>query len=105
MSPSNSMRDAFLRWGYLQADLDPLGRIDPIVHPELAGLTGDEAKRWRRIYCGSLGVELAHVYFQDRCEWVAERMEAKPPPPDRERLVGRLAQVELFERFLPPLRG
>jgi 2-oxoglutarate dehydrogenase complex dehydrogenase (E1) component-like enzyme len=31
--------DAFRRWGYLQADLDPVGHLQPEPHPELE-LTG-----------------------------------------------------------------
>ena len=28
--------DAFRRWGYLEADIDPLGSFRPIPHPEKA---------------------------------------------------------------------
>lgn len=36
--------DAFRRWGYLQAQLDPLGRLKPQPHPEL-DVTGEAADR------------------------------------------------------------
>ena len=34
--------DAFRRWGYLQANLDPLGHFLPFAHPEL-DMSGDGA--------------------------------------------------------------
>jgi len=52
--------DSFRRWGYLQADLDPLGHFTPLPHPELE-LSGEEADAARRIYCGSIGVEFMHM--------------------------------------------
>src|SRR5437660_12068181 len=54
--------DAFRRWGYLAADLDPLGFFPPQSHPELA-LTGAVADLARRDHCGTLGAEL--VYLAD----------------------------------------
>ncbi len=33
--------DAFRRWGYLEATLDPLGLFEPLKHPDLQGLSGD----------------------------------------------------------------
>ncbi|PYQ10251.1 MAG: 2-oxoglutarate dehydrogenase E1 component [Acidobacteria bacterium] len=94
------LADGFRRWGYLQADLDPLGRLKPIVHPDLEKLSGPSAKRWRSIYCGPIGVEFQHIHYPDRCRWVAEHMEKHDFVPDRRRIVERLAQAELFERFL-----
>jgi 2-oxoglutarate dehydrogenase complex dehydrogenase (E1) component-like enzyme len=39
--------DAFRRWGYLQANLDPLGHFGPLPHPELdsSGEAADAARR------------------------------------------------------------
>jgi 2-oxoglutarate dehydrogenase E1 component len=34
--------DAFRRWGYLQARLDPLGELEPVAMPEL-DVSGPEA--------------------------------------------------------------
>ena len=97
---ANSIADAFRRWGYLQADLDPLGRLAPFPHPDLDDLPAAEAARWRRTYCGPIGVEFMHMPHPDRCAWVAGRMEAPAPEPDRMYLLERLASAELFERFL-----
>ena len=52
--------DAFRRWGYLQAQLDPLGqylRVEPI--PEL-DLDGDDADEARSYYCGTIAAEFMH---------------------------------------------
>ena len=92
--------DAFRRWGYLQADLDSLGRLAPIVHPELEGLRDAESERWRSVYCGSIGARFMHIPQPDRCRFIAERMEAEPPATDQQRILRRLAEVELFEKFL-----
>ena len=43
--------DLFRRWGYLQADLDPLGLFKPISHPELE-IRGEAADEARHYYCG-----------------------------------------------------
>lgn len=92
--------DSFRRWGYLQADLDPLGRLAPFAHPELDDLHDADADRSRSIYCGPIGAQFMHMPYPDRCRFIAERMEVVPPLPDRHRILKRLAEVELFEKFL-----
>src|SRR5262245_16639006 len=92
--------DVFRRWGYLQADLDPLGRLTPLAHPDLDALRGAGTDRFRSIYCGSIGAQFMHMPYPDRCRFVAERMEADPPAEDRGRILQRLTEVELFEKFL-----
>ncbi|MFZ0792309.1 MAG: hypothetical protein WAM65_00980, partial [Candidatus Korobacteraceae bacterium] len=52
--------DAFRRWGYLQANLDPLGHFAPLAHSEL-DISGDTADAARRVYSGSIGVEFMHI--------------------------------------------
>ncbi len=92
--------DSIRRWGYLQADLDGLGRLRPAPHPDLEGLSGPEADSLRAAYCGTLAVEFMHMPLPDRCRWVAEQMEARAPAPDRDRLLRRLAESEILEEFL-----
>jgi len=94
------LRDAFRRWGFLQAELDSLGRLEPLVHAELRDVAGDEAQHWRDVYCGSIGAEFMHIPYAERSSWVAEQMEREPPQPDKRRLLRRLAEAELFERFV-----
>jgi 2-oxoglutarate dehydrogenase E1 component len=95
-----SAAGAFRRWGYLQADLDPLGRLKPLPLPDLDAVPPAEAAPWRAIYCGPIGAEFMHVRDAARRRFVAERMEAPQRPPDRRRIVERLAEAEVFERFL-----
>ena len=95
----SAIPEAFLRWGYLQANLDPLGRLAPQPHPEL-DITGEAAERGRAVYCGSIGVEFMHMPYPERCRWIQERMESEPPQPDRHRILDRLIRADAFERVL-----
>src|SRR6267142_1587882 len=97
---SDAVADSFRRWGYLQADLDRLGRLPAVAHPELDDAPEEDAARWRSIYCGSIGLEFMHIPHPGRCAWIAQRMETSSPSPDRERLLEQIAGAELFERFL-----
>ncbi len=77
--------DAFRRWGYMQAELDPLGRFLPQEHPELnlagaAAEIAEIAKDARRIYCGPIGAEFMHMPDPERREWVRQRMEGLAEP-------------------------
>jgi 2-oxoglutarate dehydrogenase E1 component len=90
---------AFRRWGYLEADLDPLGYFEPLSHPELK-LEGKDAEEARRYYCGTLGVEFQHIPDPERREWIQERIECEPDAPDREFILERLARAEIFEQTI-----
>jgi 2-oxoglutarate dehydrogenase E1 component len=92
--------DSFRRWGYLQAAVDPLGRLAPLAHPEIDDCKDADALRWRSIYCGPIGAQFMHIPDPERCRFIAERMEAEPPSFDRRAILARLAEVELFEAFL-----
>src|SRR5581483_6996725 len=92
--------EAFRRYGYLQADLDPLGHLRPEPHPELEQLRGEAAEEARAIYSGTIGAEFMHINDRERRRWVAERMESEPAPVDRERVLERLITAELFEQVL-----
>src|SRR5439155_21523541 len=59
-----------------------------------------EAKHLRSIYCGPIGADFMRLPYPDRCRFIAERMEGPPPAADRKRLLRRLAEADLFERFL-----
>jgi 2-oxoglutarate dehydrogenase E1 component len=93
------MLDAFRRWGYLAANLDPLGYWRPPSHPELE-LTGEAAEHARRIYGGTIGADFMHLPDPERRRWVQEKMEAAAPEPDRARVLERLIRAELFEQVL-----
>ncbi|MGA8985434.1 MAG: hypothetical protein WB470_22375, partial [Candidatus Acidiferrales bacterium] len=93
--------DAFRRWGYLQANLDPLGGLAPVAMPELdvSGLDADAA---RQFYCGTIGVEFMHIPERERRQWIQERMEAEheTPEADRVRILDWLVRAEIFEQVL-----
>jgi len=91
--------DAFRRWGYLQAELDPLGDLQPVPMPELE-VTGPEADAARRFYCGTIGVEFMHIADRERRQWIQKRMEAEVPQVDRERILEWLVRAEIFEQVL-----
>ncbi|MCM2270153.1 MAG: 2-oxoglutarate dehydrogenase E1 component, partial [Thermoanaerobaculia bacterium] len=98
-APTSPILEAFRRWGHLEAALDPLGRLPPARHLELAG-DGPEFERARALYCGSLAVETAHIADPGRRAWIAERMEAPAPAPDRARILEELVRAELFEQSI-----
>src|SRR5579862_4290790 len=91
--------DAFRRWGYLQANLDPLGGLKPVAMTEL-DVSGAVAEEARRIYCGSIGAEFMHIPDREKRLWVQERMEAEAPEPDRQRILELLVRAEVFEQVL-----
>jgi 2-oxoglutarate dehydrogenase E1 component len=91
--------DAFRHWGYLEADLDPLGFLEPQPHPELQ-IEGEFAQQARRIYCGTIGVEFMHIPSVEHRRWIQERMETEPEPVDQARVLDLLIRADLFEQVL-----
>src|SRR5213082_154725 len=92
--------DAFRRWGYLEANLDPLGMLQPLKHPDLEGLTGEAAEEARRIYCGTVGADFMHLPEPDRHRWIIERIEAPAEKVDPHKILERLIRADLFEQVL-----
>jgi len=91
--------DLFRRWGYLQADLDPLGLFRPLSHPELQ-LTGEWADEARHVYCGTIGVEFMHISDPERRRWIQNRMEGPQAPVDQQAALEQLIRAKLFEQVL-----
>lgn len=91
--------DAFRRWGYYQAQLDPLGYFGPQEHPDLK-LSGAAADEARRIYCGTIGVEFMHLPEVERREWITERIEGPARAVDQKKILERLIRADLFEQVL-----
>jgi len=91
--------EGYRRWGYSAANLDPLGFLTPVMHPELV-VTGDAAEHARKFYCGTIGAEFFHIDDTERRRWIAERLECDPPKPDRGFILERLIRAELFEQVL-----
>jgi 2-oxoglutarate dehydrogenase E1 component len=94
--------DAFRRWGYLEANLDPLQQsLRPARHPELR-LSGDAADEARAIYCGTIGAEFMHIPEVERRQWIQERLEsaAQGAALDQPRILQRLVEADIFEQVL-----
>src|SRR3979490_9445 len=92
--------ESYRRWGYLAADLDPLGFLAPVEHPELIR-DGPAAAAARKFYCGTIGAEFVHIDDPERRHWIADRMESVPPQPDRAYILERLGCAHPFQEGLP----
>jgi 2-oxoglutarate dehydrogenase E1 component len=89
----------FRQFGYLQAELNPLGLLPPLPHPDLK-IDNEFADEARRIYCGSVGVEFMHIADPERRKWIQERIEADPGPVDQQRALDLLVRADIFEQTL-----
>ena len=102
-TPSTSREqifDAFRRWGFLQADLDPLGQyLQPVFVPELDD-TSDDAAEARRYYCGTVGAEFMHIEYPERRRWIQERLEGTHPATDQKLILELLTRADLFEQVI-----
>src|SRR5712692_9610564 len=94
------MFDAFRRWGYLEATLDPLGLFEPLKCPDLEGLSDEIAEEARRIYCGTVGAEFMHLPEPERRRWIAERLEGPASEVHQHKILERLIRADLFEQVL-----
>src|SRR5262249_40487387 len=93
--------DAFRRWGYLDANLDPFGGPIAGGYHEIRELEGTAVSEARRVYCGSIGAEFMHLPQPERREWIQQQMENAPEPKVYRRwLAERLLQADLFEQIL-----
>src|SRR6266567_86484 len=91
--------EAFRRWGYLEANLDPLGFIEPLKSPDL-DLSGPDADAARQIYSGTIGADFMHLVQPERRRWIAERMETPAGQVDQHKILERLVRADLFEQVL-----
>src|SRR5437764_10595070 len=90
---------AFRRLGYLEADLDPLGFLQPQSHPELQ-LSGEIARQARSYYCSTIGADFMHIADVERRRWIQERMESEPRAVDQKHVLDLLIRADLFEQVL-----
>ncbi len=102
-APPGRVLEAFRRWGYLAADLDPLGRyLHPVKIPALE-VSGPEAEQARRWYCGTIGAEFGHIPYDERRVWIEQRMESEAggvTASEQAFILERLARAEVFEQVL-----
>jgi 2-oxoglutarate dehydrogenase E1 component len=101
---SSSLREqtfnAFRRWGYFQAQLDPLGQyLQPVNLPEL-DLSNEFVAEARRAYCATIGAEFMHISRRERREWLAERLEGASGRVDEQRILRQLARADIFEQVI-----
>ena len=95
---------AFRQWGYLEADLDPLGFLRPRVAPELQ-LQSEYAREARAIYSSTIGVEINHIYAPERRRWIYERMESpsqgfEVTEKDQQRILDLLIRADVSEQVM-----
>jgi 2-oxoglutarate dehydrogenase E1 component len=102
-SSRNQILDAFRRWGYLQAQLDPLGQyLPPESMPEL-DLEGPDADEARGYYCGTVAAEFMHIPDGTRRAWIQDRLEGRIETghgPDSQRTLELLLRADLFEQVI-----
>ncbi len=91
--------DAFRRWGYLEADLDPLGFLRPVPHSDLP-IDSEFSQEARRVYCGTIGAEFMHITDPARRRWIQDRLEGPQTAVDQQRVLDLLIRAELFEQVL-----
>jgi 2-oxoglutarate dehydrogenase E1 component len=88
----------FRQFGYLEAELNPLGLLPPQPHPDLrfdGTIDNEWAREARRIYCGSVGVEFMHIADPERRRWIQERIR-RPNRPRRRRHQSRARALDLL---------
>ena len=96
---------AYRRWGHLHATIDPLGRMERAIHPDVEDLLDTagpgQRERLERAYASSIGAEFMHISDRERAVWIAHALEDDEVEAlDRDRMLRRLMEAELFERFL-----
>ena len=99
LSERERVFEAFRRWGYLEATLDPLGFLQPLKSPDL-NFPGPDADTARRIYAGTIGADFMHLVEPERRRWISERMESDAPEIDHDVILTRLVRADLFEQVL-----
>jgi 2-oxoglutarate dehydrogenase E1 component len=91
--------DPFRRWGYLEADLDPLRFLAPQPHPDLQG-DSELVRDARAVYCGTVGVEFGHIADPERRRWIQDRMEGPQHEVDQRHILEQLVRSDIFEQVL-----
>ncbi len=114
------LKGAFRSRGHLESTLDPLGMMLPGPHPDLDparyGLSiwdldrtyGNVTLRktidqFRKIYCGTIGVEYLHIAEPAEREWIRQRFEGAPwkaTAAQKQRILRTLIEATGFEMFL-----
>src|SRR5262245_47848116 len=91
--------DLFRRYGYLQADLDPLGIFKQLRYPDLQ-ISGLVAEKAREIFFGTIVANFMHLLESERRQWIIERIENIHTDVDQHKILERLVRADLFEQVL-----
>lgn len=94
--------DLFRRYGYMEANLDPLGRFPRTENLELQ-LDGESAEAARKIYSGTVGAEFMHIADPARRRWIIDRLEGEPAPVNQQEILDKLVEADIFEQMLQTL--
>ena len=96
-----ALAEAYRRWGWMAAQLDPLGLSAPSrvpdLDPAMYGLLPGEEAALEQAYCGTIGWEIGHIQDTARRDWLALQAESAWEPADRQSALDVIAQGELFE--------
>ncbi|WP_158794637.1 2-oxoglutarate dehydrogenase E1 component [Granulicella sp. L60] len=92
--------DIFRRWGYLQANLDPLGQYLPPEPFPVAVPEGEAAAEARSFYCGTIAAEFMHIPSPEQRQWLQEQLEQPTPKPDQAHVLTQLIHADLFEQVI-----
>jgi 2-oxoglutarate dehydrogenase E1 component len=96
--------DIFRRWGFLQAQLDPLGQYlppEPFPTPVPDDAASHEAaEEARRFYCSSIGAEFMHIASPEKRQWIQEHLEREYTVEDPRRVLNALIRADLFEQVI-----
>ena len=106
-----ALAEAYRRFGWRAARLDPLGLWEPESVPELDpvqyGLLPEDGGALQNAYCGSIGWQIGHVQDSRKRAWLARQAEVDwaPDPVSRRCALNLIAKSELleatFDRRLP----
>jgi 2-oxoglutarate dehydrogenase E1 component len=97
-------------YGFKTSDLDRTFSLGPGMLPGYRSTSPKLTLReiiqsLKETYCGSIGLELAHIPDRGQCDWLRERAEiphrlGSIKKEDKQRILDRLIWSDLFERFV-----
>ena len=129
VSAAMSLVRAHRTYGHMAADLDPLGYPpvgDPSLEPASVDMTpqmmdlvpadllrtyipgstfAEVYPRLRETYCGTIAYQIEHISSHEQRRWLHKEIESGfirvvMPQDERVKLLDRLVNVDVFERFL-----
>jgi 2-oxoglutarate dehydrogenase E1 component len=92
--------DIFRRWGFLQANLDPLGQFLPPEPFPTPAQDGPDAEEARRYYCSTIGAEFMHIPSPEKRAWIQQRLECVYTAPNTARILTGLIRADIFEQVV-----